>query len=112
MARINDIPFSDIYITPDKTAFINDRKTENGLAILRADDFDRFYEQLVKAWDGNNPSYSLLYDNIFYRVERTVALYGVQFCARKMPEKVPEFTSLGFPNELTRMLLSLSGASG
>ena len=92
----------------DKTAFINDRKTENGLAILRADDFDRFYEQLVKAWDGNNPSYSLLYDNIFYRVERTVALYGVQFCARKMPEKVPEFTSLGFPNELTRMLLSLS----
>lgn len=48
----------------------------------------------------------------FYRVERTVALYGVQFCARKMPEKVPEFTSLGFPNELTRMLLSLSGASG
>ena len=68
MARINDIPFSDIYITPDKTAFINDRKTENGLAILRADDFDRFYDQLVQAWDGNNPSYSLLYDNIFYRL--------------------------------------------
>ena len=112
MARINDIPFSDIYITPDKTAFINDRKTENGLAVLRADDFDRFYEQLVQAWDGTNPSYSLLYDKIFYRVERTVALYGVQYCARKMPEKVPEFTSLGFPNELTRMLLSLSGASG
>ena len=110
MARINDIPFSDIYITPDKTAFINDRKTENGLAVLRADDFERFYEQLVQAWDGSNPSYSLLYDNIFYRVERTVALYGVQYCARKMPEKVPEFTSLGFPNELTRMLLSLSGA--
>lgn len=112
MAKIKDIPFSDIYITPDRTAFINDGETENGLAILRADDFDYFYDQLIKGWDGKNPSYSVLYDNIFYRVERTVALYGVQYCARKMPERVPEFNTLGFPTELTKLLLSFSNASG
>lgn len=112
MAKIKDIPFSDIYITPDRTAFINDGETENGLAILRADDFDYFYDQLIKGWDGKNPSYSVLYDNIFYRVERTVALYGVQYCARKMPERVPEFNTLGFPVELTKLLLSFSNASG
>ena len=66
MAKIKDIPFSDIYITPDRTAFVNDGETENGLAILRADDFDYFYDQLIKGWDGKNPSYSVLYDNIFY----------------------------------------------
>ena len=112
MAKIKDIPFSDIYITPDRTAFVNDGETENGLAILRADDFDYFYDQLIKGWDGKNPSYSVLYDNIFYRVERTVALYGVQYCARKMPERVPEFNTLGFPTELTKLLLSFSNASG
>jgi len=112
MAKIKDIPFSDIYITPDRTAFVNDGETENGLAILRADDFDYFYDQLIKGWDGKNPSYSVLYDNIFYRVERTVALYGVQYCARKMPERVPEFNTLGFPVELTKLLLSFSNASG
>ena len=112
MAKIKDIPFSDIYITPDRTAFVNDGETENGLAILRADDFDYFYDQLIKGWDGKNPSYSVLYDNIFYRVERTVALYGVQYCARKMPERVPEFNTLGFPAELTKLLLSFSNASG
>ncbi len=54
----------------------------------------------------------MLYENIFYRVERTVAIYGVQYCARKMPEKVPPLAALNFPRELCRHLLSLSSASG
>lgn len=112
MAKVNQIPFSDIYITPDRVPFINDGKTENGLAILKADDFDIFYKQLIEKWDGHNPSYSVLYENIFYRVERSISMYGAQYCARKMPEKVPEFTSLGFPSELAQMLLSLSNSAG
>lgn len=112
MAKINEIPFSDIYITPDKTPFINDGKTENGLAILKADDYEEFYNQIVAKWDGHNPSYSVLYENIFYRVERSIALYGPQYCARKMPEVVPELMSLGFPVELSRQLLSMSSSSG
>jgi len=53
-----------------------------------------------------------LFERTFYRVERSVALYGVQYCARKMPQKIPPFASLGFNHELTTHLLSLSTASG
>ena len=112
MVKLNDIPFSDIYITPDKTAFIGDNRTENGLKIIEAEDFEAFYNLVEKSWDGNNPSYSVLFERTFYRVERSVALYGVQYCARKMPQKIPPFASLGFNHELTTHLLSLSTASG
>lgn len=112
MAKLNEIFFSDIYVTPDKTSFISDNRTENGLQIIKPDDFDIFYDLLQKSWDGHNPSYSVLYENTFYRVERTVSLYGIQYCARKMPQKIPPFASLGFNHELTTYLLSLSNASG
>lgn len=112
MVKLNDISFSDIYITPEKTAFIADNRTENGLKIIEPEDFEVFYGLVEKSWDGNNPSYSVLYERTFYRVERSVALYGVQYCARKMPQKIPPFVSLGFNHELTTHLLSLSTASG
>lgn len=112
MVKINDVPFSDIYITPEKIAYIPDNKTANGLAVLAAEDFDIFYQVLENAWDKQNPSYSLLYEDIFYRVERTMSIYGTQYCARKMPRKVPPFGGLGFPQELSQYLLSLSTASG
>ena len=112
MVKLNDISFSDIYITPEKTAFIADNRTENGLKIIEPEDFEVFYGLVEKSWDGNNPSYSVLYERTFYRVERSVALYGVQYCARKMPQKIPPFVSLGFNHELTAHLLSLSTASG
>ncbi len=112
MVKINDVPFSDIYITPDRTAYIPDNRTANGLAVLSAEDFEIFYQILENGWDKQNPSYSLLYDDVFYRVERTMSIYGVQYCARKMPKKVPPFGALGFPPELAQYLLSLSTASG
>ena len=112
MVNLNSIRFSDLYITPDKTCFIPDGRTQNGLAIIKADDFDVFYNLLEESWDGDNPSYSVLYDNIFYRIERTVTIYGVQYCCRKMPEKVPPLGALNFPRELIRHLLTLSDSSG
>lgn len=112
MTKINSVDFSDIYITPDKTAYIQDGKTENGLAVLNAEDFDAFYDLVEKSWDGSNPSYSVFYENIFYRVERTVSIYGIQYCARKMPKSVPPLGLLGFKNELVQYLLSLSNATG
>ena len=72
MVKLNDIPFSDIYITPDKTAFIGDNRTENGLKIIEAEDFEAFYNLVEKSWDGNNPSYSVLFERTFYRVERSL----------------------------------------
>lgn len=112
MVKVNEVMFSDIYITPERDAYIPDAKTENGLRVLEAEDFEIFFTLLQESWDGSNPSYSVLYDRTFYRVERSESIYGVQYCARKMPQKVPPFNSLGFNHELTSHLLSLSGASG
>lgn len=112
MVKVNEVQFSDIYITPEKVAYIPDAKTENGLRVLDAEDFEIFFNLVQESWDGNNPSYSVLYDKTFYRVERSEALYGIQYCARKMPQKIPPFNSLGFNHELTSHLLSLSSASG
>ena len=39
MVKINDVEFSDIYITPEKVAYIPDDLTENGLQIFMASDF-------------------------------------------------------------------------
>ena len=44
MVKINDIDFSDIYITPEKVAYIPDNLTENGLQIFVASDFEDFYK--------------------------------------------------------------------
>ncbi len=112
MATITETQFSDIYITPEKQAFIPDKHTANALMKFVPEDFDRFYALVESSWDGKNPSYSIVYDNIFYRVERTVALDGIQYCARRMPAEVPAFASLGYPRQLERYLLALKNSSG
>lgn len=112
MATITETQFSDIYITPDKQAFIPDKRTANALMKFAPEDFAQFYQLLQTSWDGQNPSYSVVYNGIFYRVERTVALDGIQYCARRMPAQVPDFSSLGYPKQLERYLLSLKNASG
>ena len=112
MVKLNEVLFSDIYITPDKIAYIPDNVTPNGLEVLEAEDFDDFFDLIEQTWDGNNTSNSVMFDEIFYRVERTVSIYGIQYCARKMPKQVPPFNSLGYPVELSQYLLSLSNASG
>src|SRR5574344_2263174 len=112
MAKLNDILFSDIYIMPDKKAYISDGKTQNGLAELKADDYAVFAGAVEQSYNGKNPSYSVLYDGIFYRIERSVSVYGAQYCGRKMPPEIPAFNTLGFPPALCQYLLSLSNASG
>lgn len=112
MVNITETKFSDIYITPDKNAYIPDNRTHNGLMLFEPEDFEDFYALVEASWDGSNPSYSVFYNNLFYRIERSVTIYGVQYCARKMPLKVPPFSMLGFPQELSTYLLSLGNASG
>ena len=109
---ITNTDFSDIYITPDKKAYIPDKKTSNALMEFHPEDFDAFYYMVESTWDGENPSYSVLYNDIFYRVERSMTIYGPQYCIRKMPQQVPPFASLGFPKELMMYMLALRKASG
>lgn len=111
MTRINDIFFSDIYITPEKVAYIPDDLTENGLQIFNPTDFDDFYGLVESAYEGNS-SYSVSYENVLFRVERTNTINGIQYCIRKMPQYVPELASLGFRKDVIHYLTQLSKASG
>lgn len=111
MARINDVYHSDIYITPDRQMFVPDTKSEFGLVQLEPDDFEEFYSLLENTYNGKS-SYSVVYEGFFFRVERTVSMYGVMFCMRKMPKKVPDLVSLGYPPALIKHLSTLGNASG
>ncbi|MBP5352733.1 MAG: Flp pilus assembly complex ATPase component TadA [Alphaproteobacteria bacterium] len=111
MGRINDVFYSDIYITPDKKVFVPDPHTEDGLQQIQPDDFQDFYELLEKTFQGKS-SYSVIYEGYFFRVERTVSMYGVMFCMRKMPKKVPDLLNLGYPIALINYLATLGRASG
>ena len=111
MARINDVYHSDIYITPDRQMFVPDTKSEFGLVQLEPDDFEEFYSLLENTYNGKS-SYSVVYEGFFFRVERTVSMYGVMFCMRKMPKKVPDLVSLGYPPALIKYLSTLCNASG
>lgn len=111
MARINDVYHSDIYITPDRQMFVPDTKSEFGLVQLEPDDFEEFYSLLENTYSGKS-SYSVVYEGFFFRVERTVSMYGVMFCMRKMPKKVPDLVSLGYPPALIKYLSTLGNASG
>jgi len=111
MTLINDEDFSDIYITPQKDAFIWSKRSAFGLTPVDFDDFKEFLSAVEKGYDGE-PSYLLIYKDYNYRVERSLSLYGVQYCVRKMPKTVPSFATLGFPPVLAGHLLSLGRASG
>ena len=113
MATITDTNFSDIYIMAEnKKAYIPDRRTFNSLAEFRPDDLDAFYNLLVSSFDGKNTSYSVKYDGILYRIEKSDGISGTQYCARKMPSQVPSIKALALPPELVNFLLALRRSSG
>ena len=111
MTLINDEKFSDIYITPQREAFIWSRKTSFGLKPVTFDDYEEFLSQVENSYK-KEPSYLIIYKGYNYRVERTVSLYGIQYCIRKMPRVVPDFKDLGFPPVISNHLCSLAKATG
>ena len=50
MAMINDVNFSDIYITPGKHAYMWSRKTPYGLKEVMFDDYDEFLSVVEKGY--------------------------------------------------------------
>ena len=111
LGPINDVKFSDVYVTPDKKCYIWSGKTDSGLKCVTFQDFPEFFAQMESLFDGNR-SYLLNYKNRNYRVERTIALEGPQYCARKMPIEVPDLKNLGFPSGVLSHLISIAGCSG
>lgn len=111
MAKINDVDFSDLYITPDKRAYTWSGRTSYGLMDIIFDDYNEFL-QLVESSYKKNPSYLVVHHGYNYRVERTVAIEGPQYSVRKMPPSVPNIKELGMIPQVAQHLLSLSKASG
>ena len=113
MTTVTETKFSDIYIfAADRKAYIPDKRTLNALMLFEPEDFDAFFNLVESKWDGTNPSYSVYYDGIFYRVERGEAISGIQYCIRKMPSSTPSIRILGYPAELVNFLLGLRRSSG
>ena len=108
---INEAIFSDVYIPFDRKTFIWGAKTNAGLKLVRFDDFDEFFIELENAFEGIR-SYLLNYKGRNYRVERTIALDGPQYIARKMPISVPNIRSLGIPKGIYNHLISLADGCG
>ena len=109
---VNDTNFSDLYITPDKKSYIWSGKSSSGLKLGKFIDIQEFISAVEEKYDGKLSSYSLHYKGRNYRIERTIALEGEQFCARKMPIDIPDIEKLGMPSGVYRQLLSLAARSG
>ena len=111
LGKINSVVFSDVYVTPDKKTYIWGGKTNAGLIEVEFEDFPEFLKAIEEAYEGTR-SYLLQYLGRNYRVERSIATEGPQFCARKMPTHVPNLKDLGLPQGVYNHLLSLAGGSG
>ena len=113
MPTIKETKFSDIYITEeDHKAYIPDSRTFDALVEFVPDDFDVFFKKIKDGYDGNDPSYSIFYEGLYFRAERSVSSQGIIYCLRRMPESVPPVRSLGYPQEFIKYMLSLRRASG
>ncbi len=112
LGLINEVDFSDIYVTPNKKCYTWAGKSDAGLKVVTFEDYPEFLQQLESTYDGKNRSYLLTYHGRHFRVERTISGDGPNYCARKMPIKVPQLKKLGLPQGLYNYLLSLSGRSG
>ncbi|MCQ2740909.1 MAG: Flp pilus assembly complex ATPase component TadA [Alphaproteobacteria bacterium] len=111
LGEMNSVNFSDVYITPDKQCYFWGGKTNAGLVNISFSDFNDFFDAIEKAYEGTR-SYLLQYKGRNYRVERTITMEGPQYCARKMPTKVPNLRDLGLPQGVYNHLMSLAGGSG
>ena len=111
MALVNDVAFSDLYITPTKKAYMWSQQSQYGLKEATFDDYEEFYSAIEQGFTGN-PSYLVIYKAHSYRIERTIAVNGPQYCARKQPQSVPRITDLGMTPQIVRHLVSLGKSSG
>lgn len=112
IVSVNEGDFSDIYITPDKVCYIWSKKSNSGLMVAKFTDLEEFITAVIEKYDGHLNSYSLHFKGRDYRIEKTVALAGEQYCARKMPTTIPDLEKLGFSEGIYRQLLSIRNKSG
>jgi len=108
---VSSIPFSDIWYTAEKVAYIRDKTTHFALVPFLSDDLGEFYKALEQGYTGQS-SYAIRFAGESYRVERIITLSGAQYNCRKMPTSVPDIFTLGLPKHIVDYLLTLSQESG
>lgn len=111
MVRVVELDFSDFYYTPEHIAYIPDKKMNGALKRVDPEDIREFVTVLENTYAGNR-SYSVSYEGVVFRVERVDTLTGIHFSARRMPRRVPDISRLGFPDPITKQLLSLANSGG
>ena len=111
LPKIDDVWFSDLYFTPEKIAYVHDKKTQFGLKVFDAEDLMEFHKALEEGFQGSS-SYSIHFGKSLYRIERIKTVTGVHYTARRMPLSVPDVYQLGMPEILVNHLTSLNKATG
>lgn len=111
MVRVTELNFSDFYYTPENIAYIPDKRVNGALIVVEPEDLRDYLAALESGYTGNS-SYSIIYDNVVFRIERVMSLTGPLYSARRMPRRVPDISRLGFPEPITRHLLSLVNSGG
>lgn len=106
-----DVSFADIWVTPERIAYIRDENTRFALIPLETDDLLDFHKALEQGYTGSS-SYALKFAGDTYRVERVLTISGIQFNCRKMPVHTPDVFDLGLPEAIVEHLVSLSTAAG
>lgn len=109
---VTDSDFSDMYITPEKVCYVWSGNSNCGLKVADYIDLKEFVNEVIGKYDGEEASYSLKYKNRRYRIERSVALEGEQYCVRKMPGNIPDLEKLGLPKGVYDMLLRYANKTG
>ena len=111
LPKIDDVWFSDLYFTPEKIAYVHDKKSQFGLKVFEAEDLMEFHKALEEGFQGNS-SYSIHFGASMYRIERNKTVTGIHYTARRMPLNVPDVYQLGMPEILVKHLTSLNKATG
>ncbi len=106
-----DVPFADIWFTPENIAYVRDEDTKFALIPIETEDLSEFRKNLEEGFTGSS-SYALKFEGESYRVERIVTITGVQYNCRKMPTETPDIYSLGLPKATIDYLVGLSQEAG
>lgn len=111
VSSLDSFYFADLWMTPEKIAYIRDERTQCALIRLISDDMAAFYKALEDGYQGV-PSYAIKFGKIAYRVERIMTVTGVQYNCRRMPDSTPKLYDLGLPPMILNHLTALAKSSG
>lgn len=108
MLKLKDLPLSDLMLR-DRVITIRRDNQIFPLPEECQEDADQLFGRLKQT----NPSvtgFTVNYDGVRYRVERTQTVAGVSFCLRRLQPNISRWSSLGHAPQVLSVLLGGQGA--